>query len=162
MPIWFDCDARAGKLAIYTGDNDAPLYNPGANLARLKLHSDFEYPKIIRVFSGTLSLPFVASNTRRNVTTTLAAHGVPGGIPWVFGTITLRGINISLSGTVPIQNDSVGGSPEGYAGMPRTVALGADATNVLLHENVLGYYGTVNGLPGISFSYRVMVTDTLL
>lgn len=151
-----DIDAAAGLLAIYTspgaGSDDAPLYNPTANLARVKLHSSLDYPKIINVVTGSITLPAVTNDTRRLVTHTLFAHG-QSGFPWVFGKVSLGGVWVSLAGTAIVQADS-----DNH--FPRMLAIGADATNVLAHEN--GMCGHFNTMASLTLSYQVYVTDVLL
>lgn len=151
-----DIDAAAGLLAVYTspgaGSDDAPLYSPLANLSRVKLHSSLDYPKIISVTTGSITLPAVTVNTRRLVTNTLFAHG-QSGIPWVFGKVSLAGVWVSLCGTAIVQSDSGNF-------FPRTLSLGADATNVLAHEN--GICGQFNSMASLTLSYEIYVTDVLL
>ena len=167
MPDVLDIDAAAGLLAVYTspgaGTDDAPLYSPPANLSRIKLHSSLDYPKVVSVFTGTKTLAGLAANTRRNTTYVLAAHG-RAGIPWVFATATLGGVPISLSGSVPVFVDT----PQTFfgatnnQGFPWMVAIGADATNILLHENTMTPYGPAGPWPSVSFAWKVFVTDTIL
>lgn len=155
MPLHFHVRAAEQALAVYTdasatGNVDV-LANPGAHLSAIKLHSSLNYPKIIGVQSGTTTMPAVAANTRRLVTSTLFAHGRPG-IPWVLAKATIGGVMVPVCGTLVLQKDSVGR-------FLRTIAFGADATNVLLHENGLAHnLGTV---AAITIAWTVYVTDVL-
>lgn len=164
MPTHFHVSSAHLALAVY---NDASptgnallLSNPSAYLASIKLHSSLDYPKIISVTTGTLSFPAVALNTRRNVTTTLYAHGRPG-IPLIFGQMTVAGVTIAWAGSVPIQVDDTSSNPGGFHGFPRTVALGADGTNIIAHENGIG---RDTGIPLVATSvdWAVYITDVLL
>lgn len=151
-------DIAGGKLAIYTspgaGTDDAPLFSPLANLSRVKLHSDLDYPTILSVTTGTLStasLPLIAANGSQLSTVTLFAHGRPG-IPWVFGRFQIGGVWVSAAGTVIVQADT-------NQQFPRTVALGADATHVLAH--IHGIAAQFSTMPAISLPWAVYVTDVL-
>lgn len=156
MTTTFHVDGQAGKMAVYNGTNRAALDNPSANLSLLKLHSDLDYPKIISVQTGSTTFPSITANTRRNATSTLFAHGRPG-IPWVLGKLTVGGVTFAWSGSVPIQVDD---AAAGYGGFPRTIALGADGTNVLVHENGISRNsGAVLG--AITIDWTVYVTDVL-
>lgn len=157
MPTHFDVSPAHQALAIYddpsaTGNLDV-LANPAAHLAAIRLHSSLEYPKILSITTGTLSFPSIAADNRRLVTTTLFSHGRTGGIPWVFGRAQLGGVWVSLAGTLVLQADSVGR-------FPRTLALGADGTNVMVHENGIAHH--IGTMAALSVPYAVYLTDVLL
>lgn len=143
-----------GVVCIHTGADDV-VNTPTADLSRVLFHSALEYPALIRTEPVTKTLDGRLTNTVLLTTHTLFAHGRPG-TPFVAGYITNLG-NVALAGTVPIEVYS--------NGFGRFVTLGADATNVLLHE-----YTTIpNTLPGgalntasISLSMVIYVTDLLL
>lgn len=161
MGTHFHVSAAHAALAVYdsaspTGDLDV-LANPGLHLPAIKLHSSLHYPKIVLVQTGTTTFPAITSNTRRNATSTLFAHG-RGGIPLVFGELTVGGVPIAWAGSVPVQVDDASG---GFFGFPRTIALGADGTNVLVHENGISR-DTGSNLGSIALSWKVYVTDLLL
>jgi len=166
-------DGVTGDVAIYSGSDDLPLSDPLGNLSRVRFHSDLEYVAVISTVSGTLNLPGRPPSTEfHQEAHTLFAHGRPG-FPLVFGRIT--GLRESgaiipipgspvLSGSVPVQFNDYG--------FGRFVILGADATNVVLHEttatgwslsdvDLVGFNAANNFLP-ISISYEIYITDTLL
>jgi hypothetical protein len=153
MTMTMKIDGIAGKAAIYTGNDDAPLTDPRNNLARLKFHSDLAYPSIIAEYTGSLTMGATTTNARRLVTNRVRAHGRPG-IPWVLGSFTVGGLAISACGTVPVQQDI---NAYGFA---RWLALGADGTDIIIYENAIGYAG--QQLTPITIQWRALVTDVLL
>lgn len=143
-----------GVVCIHTGADNV-VNAPTADLSRVLFHSSLEYPALIRTQTATVTLKGRLTNTVARTTHTLFAHG-QAGTPFVLGYIANLG-NVSLAGTVPIEVYS--------GGFGRFVTLGADATNVLLHENTT----IPNTLPGgalntadVSLSMVIFVTDLLL
>lgn len=114
-----------GRVAIYTGSDDAPFDNPTANLSRVQFHSDLLYPAIVKEQSGTLNLLSRGPNGEGREAHNLFAHG-KSGTPMVIGYATLAGQRVGLCGSVPVQM-----LPRGWG---RWIALGADATNVKIAE----------------------------
>lgn len=158
MTVTMKIDGVAGKAAIYTGTDDAPLTDPRNNIARLKFHSDFAYPSIIAEYSGSLAMGATTQNARRLVTNRVRAHG-RAGIPWVLGSFTVNGIAVAACGTVPVQQHL-----HGY-GFARWLSLGADATHVIIYENALGYidnYSNYDQIQPLTIQWRALVTDVLL
>jgi len=150
---------KDGVCAIWTGATDElPFTQPLNHLNRVKFHSSLPYTKIIDVRPVTLSLPGVSGTALRTASYALFAHGRPGQ-PWVLGKLTVKGYEVAFTGSVPVQQ--VSGTP--YA---RFLALGADATNVYIHE-----YCPMQGsaqannwtsLPAINVPMTVYVTNELL
>jgi hypothetical protein len=158
MTVRLKADGATGKVAIYdyTTANDDPFTAPLSHVSRLLFHSDLQYPAIIDVRTGSITLPSVGTNTtERSVAYTLFAHG-RGGVPYVEGAIT-SGLSrvVALCGSVPVQvGTSLG------AAFPRVVHLGADATNVYLNE-----YGSTHetfAWGSVTLGWTVYVTDVLV
>lgn len=140
-----------GKLAVYTYDtaapDDLPFSAPLSHLSRLRFHSDLITPSVVAITSYTVTLPAMADTTSRVHTYTLGPHG-RSGTPMVMGRIANgSGGWIPLNGSVMLPMYALDGSSSyrlrgivdaagNYQGMQgvRTVALGADATNIVLHE----------------------------
>lgn len=155
---------KNGVLAIYTVPDvgvadDAPLATPLSYLSRIKFHSGLAYPKVIQTVTTTLSLPGVSGTPLRTASYSLFAHG-RSGQPWVLGRAIVQGIAVAFTGSVPVQQFATG---HPYA---RFLALGADATNVWIHEYcpMAGDAGTGiwNSLAGIDVPLEVYVTDEIL
>lgn len=144
-------DGSTGIVCIYNG-SDNVVANPNADLSRVLFHSDLLYPVVISSQSGSTTLSAVGGNQGINRTYTLFAHG-QNGIPFVLGYVSnLAPSNVALAGSVPtdIQTNGFG----------RWVTLGADATNVYLHEQTVTRSGT--SLGSRSLNWVVFITDLLL
>lgn len=154
MTTWIDIDGATNAVAIYTGDDDAPLTAPLDHVDRLKFHSSLPYPYVVDTRTGTLSLPAVAANTtERTVAHTLFAHG-RASTPYTYGKITS-----GLSQTVPMQGGVVVQTGASLGAVyPRVLHLGADATNVYINE----YCSTHNtfGLSSLTLDWTVYVLET--
>lgn len=161
MTTTFMCDGVAGKIGVYTGTDDLPLYAPLSYLSRIKFHSDLTYPKIIGDHSGSVTLNATSAGSRTQIQHNIYAHGL-GIVPWVLGSIEIGGQVISLSGTVPVQTTAVnaGATYLGSPGFLQTVSLGADATNVYIYEHSLAYFNA--GYAALTFSWRILITDVVL
>ena len=150
MPTLF-ARGSDGVVAIFTGSDDV-VSNPTADLSRVLFHSALEYPAVISITTQSIELP---SRTTTPATPVYAIHNLfahgRGGIPFVFGIITNMG-NLSLAGSVPVDGD-----PPFYG---RFVTLGADGTNVVLHENTVGRSTTTYAAR--TLTVRVYITDLLL
>jgi hypothetical protein len=141
-----------GKVAIYRGPDDAPFTNPLANLSRVLFHSDLQYPTIIGQVSGSITFPARGANLLDRATQVMFAHGRPG-FPMVLGQFNnLDGQVVTMAGSVPVQMD-----PFGFA---RMVTLGADASNVIMHENFVTH--VTAGFPAITLNWTVYILDVLL
>jgi hypothetical protein len=148
MPTLF-ARGSDGVVCIYTGSNDV-VSSPTSDLSRVLFHSSLEYPAILTTTTLSVTLPARTSNTYQDATHTLFAHG-RAGIPFVLGYISNMS-NVALAGSVPV--DMAGN------GLGRWVDLGADTTNVILHEqSVVG-----NGLSMASrtLDLVIYVTDLIL
>ncbi len=154
MTTWIDISGAVNAVAIYTGDDDAPLTAPLSHVDRLKFHSSLPYPYVVDTRTGTLSLPTVAANTtERTVAHTLFAHG-RGSTPYTYGKITS-----GLSTTVPLQGGVVVQVGSGLGAVfPRVLHLGADATNVYINEYASTHSSV--GLPALTLGWTVYVMET--
>jgi hypothetical protein len=148
-------DGSVGKVGVYTGSDDLPLYAPRSYLPRVLFHSDLDYPAVIATYSGTVSLGATTANGRRLNTFRVQAHGLAG-IPWVVGSFTIGGVNVAAAGTVPVQQHA-----PNY-GFARWLAMGADATDIIIYENALGYSDATFPIPATTIAWRALVTDVLL
>jgi hypothetical protein len=152
-------DGASRRFAIYDNSGgDAPFDTPLSNLALVRVHSDLEYiADAIPVINATLSLVQTAAGsvpTPRHVQThIIAAHGLAY-LPAVWGRIQLADGWAPLRGSVP----AVMVSGNGFAsGMARWLTLGADTTNVYIHE-----YSPIpsqNYWFALSFPVEIHVTD---
>lgn len=140
-----------GVVCIHTG-SDNVVSNPLLDLSRVLFHSGLEYPSVIATYTPSVTLPLRNSNTYLDSSHTLFAHG-RGGIPFVLGYITNLGSNPALAGSVPVQHDT-------SSGFARWVNLGADSTNVKLHEQCCVKNGS--SVAAITLNMTVYVTDLLL
>lgn len=159
MTMRLKADGTTGAIAIYSYDtaNDAPFTTPLSNVSRLQFHSNLEYPAVVSIVSGTTTLPAVGVATHISTTHTLFAHG-RGGTPYVEGYITSGlGQQVGLCGSVIVQQNTGSSSALRFA---RWVHLGADATNVYLHE--LGESIDTQGYASLDLGWTVYVLDTLL
>jgi hypothetical protein len=141
--------AQDGKVAIFTGSDDAPFTNPLGNLARVLFHSDLNYPAIVREVSGTLTLPARGANSVGWAAHNLFAHGRTG-TPLVLGYVVLGTLRRRIAGSVPVQGN-------GY-GWARWLSIGADATNVKMAES---WFARANFPYGaLTVTWRVFVLET--
>jgi len=152
-----------GRAGIWTGDDDAPYTAPRSNLARVKFHTDLDYIRVIDEVTVTLNLPAISNVLDRVVTHNLFAHGRPG-FPYILGKVRAQdGADVAFTGSVPVQFGNNATSQ--YA---RWLALGADATNVSIHEYVMcngisgGSPSTWETYDALSLSITVYITDEIL
>lgn len=119
---------------------DAPWDSPDAHMAHIREHSDIKkVADAAPVFTGTLNLNQTATggvSTPRHVETHIMfAHNLPY-LPMVWGRIYDGTLWIPFRGSVPIL--MVQGSTQGNdgfgLGFARWLTLGADVTNVYIHE----------------------------
>lgn len=154
MTVTLKIDGIAGKCAIWTGGGTGPYSDPLTHVPNVQFHSDLLYPAIINTQSGSTTLP-AASSGFRSVAHTLFAHG-RSGYPYVEGKITSGlGVVVALAGSIPVQQGSAAVGSNFYG---RWVALGADASNVILHE----YCFAGAGFGAITIGWTVYITDVLL
>lgn len=152
-----------GKVAVWDGHTDLLPFNaPLTYLNRVKFHSDIPYVRIVDVRTFTVNIPATTTTMAdRSVSYTLGAHG-KAGQPFVIGRIVVGGVPVTFTGSVPVhQGGGVINDP--YA---RWLALGADATNIYIHEYTVHSGPTTTGVynvrPAQSFSIRCYITDILL
>lgn len=172
VPV-LDIDASAMKAAIYYVDSanqgvDSPLYNPSAHVADLKFHSDWDYPRIVSDNIYSVTLADVATWTTRNQKIVLANHG-QAGVPLVFGAFQVPGgvgwcpLSVGTPSWVINTNTGAYSSP---MEQQQLLSLGANSTQILLHESTWARYTTGTAslarVPAKTFNVRVVVTDTLL
>lgn len=153
-------DGTTGKVAVYTVEDtaidDAPFTAPLSNLDRVEFHSDLDYLAISSIQTGTLSLPTRTGTTAGTYRHNLFTHGL-GYQPLVMGhLVSFEGYNTPLLGTTPIRTPIDRVLPTTQADI-RTVQLGADATNVYLHEYML-LVSTSLTYPAVDLNWRIMVT----
>jgi hypothetical protein len=156
-----------GKVAVWDGEGDTlPFDNPLGNLSRVKFHSDLSYIKVILEQTVTVNLPAIANVLQGTASYTLFAHG-QAGFPFVLGKLdSVDGSPTLFTGSVPVQFGTGGAIGFGYYG--RWVSLGADATNVYLHEYYVctGFSGgaplTYETYPALALPVTVYVTDEIL
>lgn len=159
--------SAGGKVGIWEGHTDTdPFDAPLSHLAngRLKFHSDIPYVKIVAVKDFTLNVPAITGATpARSVSYTLGTHGQPGQ-PFIAGRIIVNSVPVAFTGSVPVHQG--GGAFSSGDEFARWLALGADATNVYVHEYAVQHgnanTGVYNGRPVQTFAIRCYITDLLL
>lgn len=151
MAVTLKADGNSGRVAIYTGSGDAPLFNPIGNIGRVLFHSSLEYPAIKQIRTGVITLPARGANGWFQTAHNLFAHG-EGGFPMVLGRITNLAGDPALVGSFPIQWQR-----NGFA---RWISLGANSTHVILHEQCSTAVGISFG--AVAVAWEVYVFDILL
>jgi hypothetical protein len=153
-------DGVIGRVAIYEATDDNPWGSPLSYLSRVVFHSGLAYPAQVATLTGSVTFPSDGAGSVRevvNTTYTLAAHGLPG-IPIVEGKwigIGAGGADVPMVGSVPIYSGS-------YFVL-RTATLGADATNVVIHEQHARYVSAVGAnYPSLTRSYEIQILGWLL
>ena len=124
----FKADTATNHVAVYRGTDHTVFDDPGANADQFDFSSKFKYPDVVS--ESTVSLTLAASSVRQQIsqTRTLMAHGQTGQ-PLVEGILRkFEGstVNIPLKGSVPLFFSTTG--------QARYIILGADSTNVVLHD----------------------------
>lgn len=148
----FKASGAAGKVAVWTGADDAPFNDPLSNLSRVLFHSDLLYPPIVAEVSGTVNLPARGQNSVGWAGHNLFAHG-RSGTPLVIGYVIVSGQRRRIAGSYPVQRNS--------RGWARWISIGADTTNVKMAEGWFSPNSNVGGGYGAtSLSWRVFVLDT--
>lgn len=154
----------AGRAAVWTGDDDLPFTDPLNHLDRVKFHTDLDYIRVIEERSLTLSLPLRSNFQSAVASYPLFSHG-RAGFPFILGKVNVNGIPVAFTGTVPVQMGvSVGGSvaPRHFG---RWLSLGADATDVIVHEYAVAEWATSSvytQYDAIDLDITVYVTDEIL
>lgn len=161
-----------GKTGLYNIDGldpedvNLPLTDPLNHLPRLKFHSDLDRPKVVHAQTVNVNLPARTNFQAATASYTLFAHGKEG-YPFVFGSVTLAGEPISFVGSIPIQQGyAIGGLPSYSVGsFARWIALGADDTNVYVHEYCVASWSNSSvheGYAALTVPVTVYVTDEIL
>lgn len=139
-----------GRAAVYTFDtaapDDLPFTAPLDHLSRVKMHSDLLTPAVLSVATYSVTLPSMGINSFRTAAFNLAAHGLAG-TPLVMGRLQNGSGWIPLNGSIMLPMYALDGSATyrlfgNYATPPltqgafgwRSITLGADASNIVLHE----------------------------
>jgi hypothetical protein len=155
MTFRFKADGVTGTVAVYdyTTADDDPFDDPTNHIDRLQFHSDLPAVSVASVSTGSITLGTRSANTNDmwDPPHVLFAHG-RSGIPYVEGIIwydSAPSVIYPLVGTVPIQTST--------SHFARLITLGADATNVVLHEQWASHVST--SLGSIDLSYEIYVTD---
>lgn len=165
--------AKAGKVAIWTGkQDDAPFDNPLGNINRVKFHSDLDYVRVIEVRKYTLIVPAIPASGSgqgdpgvRTASYNLGAHG-QGRIPWLVGFIKVDGVPLAFTGSVHTHTAAAydANSIVDFGG--RFLALGADATNIYVHEYSMQTGNKNTGVwvarPQQSFALEIGITNVSL
>ena len=136
MPVWFDVDGKSGgHVAIYTGNDDAPMANPTAYIGtRTKFSTKFNYIPFVpaKRITATIHVPASISYSGRSDpmrrTINLGAHGMPG-VPFIYGFATTGGVIRPICGTIPLRASGSSGS-----GSQVHWTLGVNDTNVFISE----------------------------
>lgn len=154
---------QSGKFAIWDGEtDDLPFTDPIGNISRVKFHSDLPYIKTLYRRVETLNLPSRSNFQMTTASYTLFAHG-QSGYPLVLGSVPVNGVEVGFSGSVPVQMGYVVGSvTPGFYG--RWLALGADDTNVYIHEYTVARWSSASHeiYDALSLPITVYVTDRIL
>lgn len=160
VKTWFDIDGNEPAAAIYTGDDDAPMYNPAAYIGtRTKLSTKFNYIPFVpaKRFTGTLTIPTSIPDVPRGPmrrTITVGPHGMPG-VPFIYGFVTVGGIIRPLCGTVPMVVNTSSGDAIHWT-------LGVDQTNILISEGRT-YPNFSGSIPnGLNVPTEIYVSDKVI
>lgn len=154
-----------GRCGIWIGDDDEPFKYPRQHLDRVKFHTDLDYIRITRQIDLTLSLPARSAIQSVTASYTLFAHGLAG-FPFVLGEVVVEGEAVAFAGSIPVQQGHPTGlstAPAGFYG--RWLALGADDTNVYVHEYCVAAYSNstfFEDYDAINIPITVYLTDELL
>lgn len=129
MPFVFD--ATPDAVSIYEvsaadTSNDDPHIAPLNHLSRVKLHSDFVYPKVSEEQTFSITLPARGEGLQGSSKYVLGSHS-RGFVPLILASTELAGAAVALPGTVPVQTLEI-------SAFLRTIAIGADASNIFLYE----------------------------
>lgn len=160
MGTKFRADGTIGRVAIYEDSDDNPWSDPLTYKSRVHFHSSLHYPARVSVVTGTYNFAAITGGAPIRIgvsSATLFTHGL-GFTPLVEGKwlgIGTGGADVPMCGTIPVQQAS--GLAAGYNSMARWVTIGADATNVYLHQ----MYGTAasQSLAAVSIDYEIHLYD---
>lgn len=161
MRLNLEIDAGIGRAGIWTGDDRAPYIDPLNNLSRVRLHTDLDYIRVVETRVAPLSLPAVTGVTSRVASYPLFAHG-RAGFPFILGEVAVNGERVGFTGSVPVQFGVQPNTRPGFFG--RWLALGADATEVIVHEYLVAYHfgSGYESFAAIDLDITVHITDESL
>lgn len=147
-----------GKVALYSGTDDAPFTNPRANISRVHFHSEFDYIAFDNAnpdITLTINIPATVSSRFRSIT--VGPHG-KSGIPFVFGQIFVDGQWTPLTGSVPafVSSATINGYWSGHL-VNWTVEL--SATHIYIRE--CRTTPTFSGLP-VNRQARFWISDNIM
>lgn len=129
----------SAKAAIWTDEGDElPFSSPLSHLGRVKFHTDLDYIKVVSTLSATINLPLVTNVAQRVASYLVGAHG-QAGQPFVLGQVTVQGQPTAFTGSVCVQQGDNNGITILSPSYGRFLALGADSTNVYVHEYLVAY-----------------------
>lgn len=141
---------------IYENSDNAPLNDPYNYRSRVLFYSGFRYPSRALTFTGSVTFAlgdYGGVPERVSIRShTLAAHGLgvePLLIEGRWIGIGTGGADVPMVGSVPIQGQA----------QARWVTLGADATNIYVHEMHNNTSFGSAGLPPLTVSYEVHVLE---
>lgn len=160
MPIWFDADGQNARVAIYTGNDDAPLHNPTAYIGtRTKFHTSFNYIPFVpaKKITASVSIPANYNDGARGPlrrTINLGAHGVAG-VPFIYGFAMVGGVARPLCGTVPVRVTTSGDDTINVVHW----TLGVNNTNVFISE---GRNRPGVGSGAINVNVEVYISDKVV
>lgn len=148
-----------GRVALYSGTDDAPFTNPRANLSRIHFHTDFDYlafPSASATLTGSITIPVTVSSRTRTIN--IGAHG-RSGVPFVFGQVSFGGDWIPLVGSVPVHIGAgeIGGL---WAGHLINWTLAVSSSNVFIVETRTT--PTFSASLPAARSYRVWVSNNIM
>lgn len=162
MTYRFRAEAAAARVAIYEASDDLPWSDPFTYRSRVLFHSDLQYPARVQTVTGSVTLSAGTQGATPavpvNRSYTLFAHNLDG-IPLLEGKILgigSGGVDVPICGSLPVQT---GGSSGLRA---RWIAIGADATNVYLHEQYNDETFGGGALASLTIDYEIHVLDWLL
>lgn len=157
VKTWFDIDGNEPAVAIYTGEDDAPMYSPESYIGtRTKFSTKFEYIPFVpakKLGPTTINPPdslAVADGSLMRRVINLGVHGIDG-IPFIYGFVTVGSQVRPLCGSVPIYVNTTWGS-----GIFFTLVV--DSTNVSIVE--LRDYPNMSGASAVSVT--VYVSDKIV
>ena len=157
-------DGLNGRMAIYDvsgvdpDTENEPLTAPLTHIPFLHFHSALEYPAVIQVYTGTLSLSAISANQEHSqVHDVTTSHG-QAGVPYVEGRIFINGVWVPLAGHTPVvQQTTTGNSEDSFA---RWVALGAGTSAIVIHEYALAHMS--QAYASSTHDYEVYLYNTLV
>lgn len=146
----------SGKIGIWSDASDElPFTTPLSYLNRVKFHSDLAYIGVVSTITTTISLPSFSSGPERvaSYNITPSGHG-QSGFPFVIGKAVIGGHDIGFTGSVCVQKNESGAASDTYECYGRFLALGADDTNVYVHE-----YAVCSNGPTVWYGYSALDVD---